>query len=665
MEDIIKRIKELKELLNKYNYQYYVLDNPSVDDREYDRLMQELLSLEEKYPDLRTPDSPSQRVGGEVLAEFIKVKHKVPMLSLGNAFNEGDIREFDCKIKEFVDNPEYVCELKIDGLACSIDYNDGKFQYAATRGNGVVGEEISHNVKTIKSVPLNINKEIDIEVRGEVYMPKKSLEDLNAKRALNNLPLFANPRNAAAGSVRNLDSKIAAKRNLDLFLYSVPNALNMGFKKHSESLDYLDKLGFKTNKERKLCKSINEVLDFINNWSEKLDSLPYEIDGLVIKLNDLEQQEQIGYTAKTPKWAIAYKFPALEVQTVLKDIIFTVGRTGSITPNAILEPVRISGTIVQRATLHNEDFIKARDIRVGDTVIVRKAGYIIPEVVKPLIEKRNGCEKSFIMISMCPVCKEPLLRNEGEADHYCLNINCPARHIESLIHFASREAMNIEGLGERIVEQLVNEKLIDTVVDIYRLKKLDLVELERFGDKSTDNLLEAIEKSKDNSLERLLFGLGIRFVGVKAAKIIAKSFKSIDKIINATVEDFIVIDEIGDVIANSLYDYFHNDENLKIIDELKLLGINTTLLGDEEVIENQDFNSKTFVLTGTLSTMKRNEAKEILEKLGAKVSGSVSKKTNVVVAGSDSGSKLTKAQDLNVAIWNEEQFVEVIKKYIK
>ncbi|MDF2700282.1 MAG: ligA [Haloplasmataceae bacterium] len=661
---VINRIHELKEIINKYIYEYYVLDNPTVSDREYDRLMQELKELEEKYPEYRTSDSPTQRVNGQVLEQFEKVEHKIPMLSLSNAFSEDDIRDYDRKIKEIVHNPQYMCELKIDGLAVTIHYQDGFFKYAATRGDGVVGEDISHNVKTIKSIPLKLKEKLDIEVRGEIYMPKKSFDKLNEEKRLNDLPIFANPRNAAAGSVRNLDSKIAAKRNLDVFLYNVPNASNMGFIAHSETLDYLDQLGFKTSKERRLCKNVDEVLDFINYWSNNLNNLPFEIDGLVVKLDDLYAQTEVGYTAKTPKWAIAYKFPAEEVTTILKDIIFTVGRTGSITPNAVLEPVRVSGSLVQRATLHNEDFIKIRDIRIGDRVIVRKAGYVIPEIVRPVIEERIGNEVEFKMIDKCPECNEPLVRNVKEADHYCVNDHCPARIIESLIHFCSRDAMNIEGLGEKIVEQLFNEKLIHKIPDIYRLKKPDLLVLERFGEKSTDNLLVAIEISKKNSLEKLIFGLGIRFVGNKAAKTLAKKFKNMDEIMNSTKDDFMQVEEIGDVMSNSLYEYFHDEDHLSVISELKTLGLNMTYIGQVEVVDAIEFKGKTFVLTGTLEKLKRDEVKAILERLGANVSSSVSKKTDVVVAGLEAGSKLTKAKELNITIWDEEKFSEVIKKYL-
>lgn len=661
--EIKKRIDELKTLIEKYNYEYYVLDNPTVSDAEYDRLMRELIDLEQNHPEYITDDSPTQRVGGKAVDEFKKVTHEIPMLSLGNAFNEMEILDFHRRVIENVDNPIYMCELKIDGLAVAVHYKEGKFLLAATRGDGVTGEDISHNVKTIKSIPLKLTENVDIEIRGEIYMPKNEFARLNIERKEDNLPLFANPRNAAAGSMRNLDPKIAAKRNLDAFFYHLPKANQLGFKTHDEALDYLDKLGIKTNKERQICNNIEEVLDYIKYWGSHLNDLPYEIDGLVIKVNDLHAQEQIGYTAKTPKWAIAYKFPAEEVVTTLKDIIFTVGRTGSITPNALLEPVSIDGTIVRRATLHNEDFIKSRDIRIGDRVVVRKAGYIIPEIVKPLISERSGAEEEFSMIKNCPVCTTPLVRKEGDADYYCVNNNCKARNIESLIHFASRDAMNIEGLGEKNIELFYNLGLINNIIDIYQLKTEQIVNLEGFGEKSTKKLIDAIEKSKENSLERLLFGLGIRFVGNKVAKIIARTFKHIDNIKKQTKEDFLEIPEIGEVIANSLYDYFHNVDNLKMLDTLKDLEINMKYLG-EEIVVDSEFKDKTFVLTGTLTNFKRNEAKDIIERLGGNVSGSVSKKTDVVIAGVEAGSKLTKAKELNITIWDENTFNEKIKKYL-
>lgn len=665
MDKIINRIKDLRILLNKYNYEYYVLDNPSIADIEYDRLMQELILLEREYPCFNADDSPSIRVGGMVLDQFTKVVHDIPMLSLGNVYNEDEIDEFVMRVQKEIGKTRFMAELKIDGLAVSLKYKNGKFVQATTRGDGQVGEDITFNVKTIKSVPLTLKKDDSIEVRGEIYMSKKAFEKANVERQSKGEALFANPRNAAAGSVRQLDSKIAAKRNLDIFLYSVPQANDYNIDSHSQSLDYLDELRFKTNKERKLCSNSDELKEYIKYWTEHRNSLPYEIDGIVIKVDDLNKQEQLGLTAKSPRWAAAYKFPAEEVVTKLTDIIFTVGRTGNITPNAVLEPVRVAGTTVQRATLHNEDFVLERDIRVGDNVIIRKAGDIIPEVVRPLIEQRTGNEQPFKMIENCPECGKPLQRKEVEADYFCLNLECPARKIEGLIHFVSRNAMNIDGLGDKIIEQLFNNHIVKDVTDIYKIKKEQLVELERFGEKSADNIISAIEKSKTNSLERLLFGLGIRYVGLKVAKTLSQHFNDIDNLIKATYDELINIDEIGNVIATSIVDNFNNEKNINIINELKSLGINMQYTGfkSEESVESP-LKNKTIVLTGTLETYARSEAKDFIERLGGKVTGSVSKKTDVVVAGSEAGSKLTKAQSLGIEIWTEEQLIEVINNYL-
>jgi DNA ligase (NAD+) len=663
MEQVKKRLEVLIETLKQFNYEYHVLDQPSVDDREYDRFMQELTKLELEYPELARDDSPTKRVGGKVLENFIKIQHDTPMLSLDNVFNELDVRHFDKRVKEVISVPQYMCELKIDGLAVSLKYAAGVLQTGATRGDGMVGEDITHNIETIKSVPLKLTETIDIEVRGEIYMPKKAFNRLNEKRVADQLPLFANPRNAAAGSVRQLDSKITAERNLDVFLYSVPQAHAFDFYTHSESLNYIESLGFKTNKERRVCKNIDEVLDFIKYWQEHLPNLPYEIDGLVIKVDQFDAQEQLGTTSKSPKWAVAYKFPAEEVSTILTDIIFKVGRTGAITPNAVLEPVRVSGTSVQRATLHNEDFITSRDIRVGDRVIVRKAGYIIPEVVGPILSERPVHLTPFKMIEACPVCQSNLNRKPGEAGHYCTNLDCPAKKSEGLIHFVSRGAMNIEGFGERIVEQLFQIGLIQTIPDIYRLTQADLLGLPGFGDKSIENLIKAIDASKTSGLDKLLFGLGIRHVGAKAAKLLAMEFKNIDQLMSATIEDFLKVDEIGEVIAASLFDYLQEEANQTLISTLKELGLNMTYLG----VVNQSveaFTKKTFVITGTFEVMKRNEMKDLLESLGASVAGSVSKKTNVVIAGSEAGSKLTKALEIGVEIWDEATFVEKMEAYL-
>ena len=657
-----QRVEELTKLLNQYNKEYYVLDKPSVSDREYDRLMQELIELEAQYPELKSSTSPTVRVGGAVLEGFNKVQHEKPMLSLGNAFNEGDLRDFDARIRKVSPNISYVCELKIDGLAVTLHYRDGQFVKGATRGDGVVGEDISENLKTIQTIPLHIPYKDPLEVRGEVYMSKATLDKLNKQRAEKGEELFANPRNAAAGSLRQLDSRIAAKRELAMFCYAVPSAEELGCQTHDESLQKIEELGFNVNPNREVCDSIDGVLAYIEKWSTNRFDLPYEIDGIVIKVNQLNEQQKLGSTVKSPRWAIAYKFPAEEVETILKDIIFTVGRTGMVTPNAVLEPVRVAGTRVSRATLHNEDYVKERDIRINDRVIIRKAGEIIPEVVKPVIDARHGDEAPFEMIQECPRCGSELIREAGEADYYCLNIDCPARIVESLCHFVSRDAMNIDGLGVKVVEQLYDNQLIENVADIYKLQKEQLLPLERMGEKKVTNLLTAIENSKQNSLERLLFGLGVRHVGSKTAKVLAAHFETIDALMQATFDDFKGIAEIGDVIANSILHYFTQEANVQLINELKALGLNMSYTGAKVSTANEanEFYGKTVVLTGTLATLSRKEAGVKLEALGAKVSGSVSAKTDFLVAGEKSGSKLKKAQELGVTVIDEEMMLKML-----
>lgn len=657
-----QRVEELTKLLNQYNKEYYVLDKPSVSDREYDRLMQELIELEAQYPELKSSTSPTVRVGGAILEGFNKVQHEKPMLSLGNAFNEGDLRDFDARIRKVSPNISYVCELKIDGLAVTLHYRDGQFVKGATRGDGVVGEDISENLKTIQTIPLHIPYKDPLEVRGEVYMSKATLDKLNKQRAEKGEELFANPRNAAAGSLRQLDSRIAAKRELAMFCYAVPSAEELGCQTHDESLQKIEELGFNVNPNREVCDSIDGVLAYIEKWSTNRFDLPYEIDGIVIKVNQLNEQQKLGSTVKGPRWAIAYKFPAEEVETILKDIIFTVGRTGMVTPNAVLEPVRVAGTRVSRATLHNEDYVKERDIRINDRVIIRKAGEIIPEVVKPVIDARHGDEAPFEMIQDCPRCGSELIREAGEADYYCLNIDCPARIVESLCHFVSRDAMNIDGLGVKVVEQLYDNQLIENVADIYKLQKEQLLPLERMGEKKVTNLLTAIENSKQNSLERLLFGLGVRHVGSKTAKVLAAHFETIDALMQATFDDFKGIAEIGDVIANSIVHYFTQDANVQLINELKALGLNMSYTGVKVSTANEanEFYGKTVVLTGTLATLSRKEAGVKLEALGAKVSGSVSAKTDFLVAGEKSGSKLKKAQELGVTVIDEEMMLKML-----
>lgn len=661
-----ERIYELRELLNKYNYEYYVLDNPTVSDYEYDARLRELIELEAKYPECYDPNSPSQRVGGMVVETFNKIKHKRMMLSLGNAFNNDELEEFDERIKEALNSNEeieYMCELKIDGLAMSIEYVDGKMNYSATRGNGVEGEEVTHNIKTIKSIPLNVFDDRTFEVRGEVYMPKKNFEKLNNIRKETGESLFANPRNAAAGSVRQMDSKIAASRGLDMFMYTYVDCEQFGYYKQSDALDALEKLGFKTNPERRLCKGIKEVIRYIEEYTLKRDGLAYEIDGIVIKVNNIKLHDLIGYTMKTPKWAIAYKFPAKEVKTKLKDIIFTVGRTGKITPNAVLEPVFVAGSTVSRATLHNEDFVLDKDIRVGDNVMIRKAGDVIPEVVRSVNDDRTGEEKCFVMVEKCPVCGGNVERKKDEAAHYCVNPECPAKQIEKVIHFASKGAMDIEGLGEKVVEDLYNLGFVRSCLDIYYLKnhREELIEIDGYGKKSIDNMIEAIEKSKNNSLERLLFALGIDEVGAKTSKILAKRYENLEALMNAEKQELLMIKDIGEVMAESIYNFFKSEANLNAINELKTIGLNTKYLNSNSSYKETAFKNKNVLVTGTLVNYKRNEVKDLLENLGANVVSSVSKNLDYLIVGSEPGSKLEKAQKLGITILDEEEFLDLLK----
>ena len=641
------RMNELIELLNKYNYEYYTLDKPSVEDSEYDRLMQELIRIESSHPEWVRSDSPTRKIGGEIISEFVKVKHDVPMFSLGNVFNEEEIKDFDEKVSKVFPKHEYVCELKIDGLAVSLEYKKGVLFRAATRGDGVIGEDITHNVKTIKSIPHKLTEDVDITIRGEVYMPKKSFEALNKYQIEHGESVFQNPRNAAAGSIRQLDSNIAAKRGLDAFLYHYPLT---PFKTHYESLMYMKKLGFIVNPNIKLCKNISEVLDYINEWTLKRSSLPYEIDGIVIKVNDIDMQKELGYTAKVPKWATAYKFPPEHVLTRLTDIIFTVGRTGQITPNAVLEPVRVMGSTISRATLHNQDFCIEKDIRIGDYVYIYKAGDVIPAVDRVELSRRTGNEKEFQMIKYCPMCGTELKQKPGMVDFFCENVHCPARKVEGLIHFVSRNAMNIDGLGDRIMEDFYNYGFIRKISDIYKLssKKEELIELEGFGIKSVNTMLENIEKSKNNSLDRLLFALGINGIGAKTAKIM-----------NATEEELSNIHDIGPTLSKNIVDYFKNENNLKEIDELKSLGLNMSFIG-KQLIEDDNFKDKRFVITGSFDNITREEIKAFIEERGGFTSDSVSKKTDVVLVGENPGSKKDKAIELNIPIWNQEKLFETM-----
>lgn len=661
--DIKKRVEELTNILNDANYKYYVLDEPTITDQEYDKYLRELEELEQKYKEFARDDSPTKRVGGEVLDSFKKVTHKIPMMSLSDVFSESEVVNFDERIKKEGIRPQYVCELKIDGLSVSLLYEHGKLVRAATRGDGVVGEDITHNVKTIKSVPLTLNEDIDIEVRGEIYMSKKSLEKVNLERIKNGEKPLQNARNGAAGSIRQLDSKVAAKRGLDVWIYHLPNPLDYGIHTHYEALEFMKKLGFKTNPNNRLVNNINEVLEFISEKNAERKSLPYDIDGIVIKVNNIDQQQELGFTAKYPKWATAYKFPAEEVLTRLNDIIFTVGRTGQITPNAVLDPVIVMGSTIARATLHNENYIKEKDLRIGDIVSIRKAGDVIPEVVEVKKERRTGNEKNFEMIHNCPICGTTLVKKEGQVDYFCLNEHCPTRKIECLIHFAERDAMNIDGLGEKIMEDFFNFSFIRTIPDIYLLQthREDLTRLEGYGEKSVTKLLEAIEKSKSNSLEKLLFGLGIPHVGSKTAKIIASHYHNIDNIMKATLEDLSSINDIGEIIAKSIVDYFQKEDNKIIIERLKQYGIKMNYLG-QKIIKDETFYGKTFVLTGTMTEYKRDEAKNLIENYGGKTSSSVSKKTDVVIAGAEPGSKYDKAVELGITIWSEEDFKKNIEE---
>ena len=657
-----KRIDELIKIINEADYNYHTLDNPTITDQEYDKYLRELFDLEEEHPELVRSDSPTQHAGGKVIDEFLKVQHKIPMMSLSDVFSESEIFSFDERIKSAGINPHYMCELKIDGLSVSLLYEKGKFVRAATRGDGTTGEDITHNAMTIKSIPLKLTEEVDIEVRGEIFMNKKTLASINEERKRNNQPLLQNCRNAAAGSIRQLDSKIAAKRKLDTFIYHLPNPEDFGIKTHAEAIEYMKKLGFKTNPNNRLVDNVSDVISFIEEKHEQRKNLPYDIDGIVIKVNNLDDQKKLGFTARYPKWATAYKFPAEEVLTKLTDIIFTVGRTGQITPNAVLEPVIVAGSTVKRATLHNEDYVIGKDLKIGDIVSIRKAGDVIPEVVEAKKERRTGLEVDFSMIDKCPMCGGALSKIDGQVDYFCTNSDCPARKIEGLIHFASRDAMNIDGLGERIIEDFFNFGFISKISDIYKLEnhRKDLITLEGYGNKSVANLLDAIDASKNNSLERLIFGLGIKHVGSKTAKVLARKYKTLDGLMNAGVDELVQIPDIGEVIAKSVFEYFHDNDNLEEINRLIKIGVNTQYLGSE-AMERDEFVGKTFVLTGSLSNYSRDEASLIIEQYGGKCVSSVSSKTSVVIIGDKPGSKYEKAKKLGISIWTEDDFINKIK----
>lgn len=663
-QKIKQEMETLIERINHYAHAYYVQDNPIVPDGEYDRLFQALLQLEEQYPDLVYSHSPTKRVGAEPLEGFQKVEHDIPMLSLGNAFNEGDLRDFHRRVVTGLHTEEvvYVCELKIDGLAVSLTYENGQFVQGATRGDGQIGENITSNLRTVRSVPLTISEKETIEVRGEAYMPHASFVALNERREERGEMLFANPRNAAAGSLRQLDPKIAASRNLDLFLFGYGKWDVKNFDTHSGRLSFLANEGFKVIKEWKKCTSIQEVIDYVNYWTDNRKNLPYEIDGIVIKVDEIKKQEQLGFTARTPRWAIAFKFPATEAVTKIVDVELSVGRTGVITPTAILEPVFIDGSTVGRATLHNADQIRALDVRIGDTVILKKAGDIIPKVVRVITEERTGEEKPYEMPVTCPACDTDLVHLDEEVALRCLNPNCPAQLKEGLIHFVSRDAMNIEGLGEKVIEQLFSEDLVHSIDDLYRLTKEDILPLERMGEKSATNIVTAIQASKENSLEKLLFGLGIRHIGAKAAQILAEEYGTMEKLAEATYEELVTIFEIGEKMADAVVHYFSQEKVKELLDDLRALHVNMTYKGVRKTNEQTSFfANKTVVLTGKLEHFTRREAKEIIEANGGNVKGSVSKNTDLVIAGEAAGSKYEQAKKLGITIWDETQLQEAIE----
>lgn len=663
-EEAKNKVEELSLLLEKYNYEYYVLNQSSVSDAEFDRLMQELISLETAFPLLKKASSPSQRVGGMVQSEFKKIPHKRLMLSLGNVFNEDEMRDWDKRVRSLSNKKdiEYVGEVKIDGLGISLIYANGELQHCVTRGDGEVGEDVTANIVTIKTIPLRVKEKRPFEVRGEVFMSKKTLEELNKKREANNEPLFANARNAAAGSVRQLDSSIVASRNLDAFWYYLVNARELGIHSHHEALDYLDELGFQTNHERRKLHGIDDVISYMEEYQEKRPSLGYDIDGLVIKVDDLDSYDQMGYTAKEPRWAIAYKFPPEEVTTRLLDIVITIGRTGRVTPNAILEPVRVAGSTVQRATLNNETFVLEKGLMINDIVGLHKAADVIPEVTGPILSRRDGTQRPWSMPETCPICNEPLTKVKGL--HYCLNPNCDSKKIEGMIHFSSRDMMDIDGMGASVVEEFFAEGFLTDIASIYHLEDhaQEIKELDGWSDKSINSLLDAIESSKKRSLERLLFGLGIKEVGGKTAKILAKRYKNLDALSKVSEQELLSIPDIGPVVAKNIASWFMDDKNKELLEKLREVNVNFDYLGTDTIDVNSYFYGKTIVLTGSLIHYSRNELTEILEGIGAKCSTSVSKKTDLVIAGSDAGSKLTKAKELGVLVIDEDEAISHLGK---
>lgn len=668
MEDLDKKkVEELTKLLNRYNYEYYVLNQSSVSDQEFDRLMEELQRIEERRPDLRSKLSPTSRVGGMVATGFNKVVHKTMMISLGDVFNKEELAHFDeaCRKGLKMDEIPYMGEVKIDGLAMSLIYENGDLIMAATRGDGTVGEDVTANVLTIPTVPTHIKDKRHIEVRGEVYMSKKTLAKLNEQRAEKGEPLLANARNAAAGSIRQLDSRIAASRHLDAYWYYFQNAEECGFKNHSDSLDYLTELGFVTNPERKRIIGLKGIYEYMEEYTNKRASLDYDIDGLVFKVDPLYMHDILGYTMKTPKWAIAYKFPPEEAITRLKNIVLTVGRTGRVTPNAILEPVRVAGSLIGRATLNNQDFISNLDIRIGDYVALHKAGDVIPEVARVIKERRDPSSIPYIFPDKCPYCGTTLIKSESDIQHRCPNEHCPSRKINKLIWFASDGGMDIDGLGEKLVEDFFNEGLVKDIPDFYTLKdhKEEIMLMDGMGEKSCNSLFSAIEKSKSNSLEMLIAGLGINLVGKKTARVLARHYLTMENLMNSSKEELASLDDIGEKTATIIYEYFSDIRNISMITTLKELGLNfncLTAIGSDA--KDNFFKGKRFVLTGTLQTSGRKEMTERIESLGGKSSSSVSKMTDFVIVGSEPGSKLTKAQELGVRIIQEDELLELLKE---
>lgn len=661
-----KRSAELRNELNQYSYEYYVQDQPSVEDFVYDKKYQELVEIETEYPDLITPESPTQRVGGKVLEGFEKVVHDIPLYSLNDVFSKEELIAFDERVKKAIGHAvSYCCELKIDGLSISLKYENGVFVQGATRGDGTVGENITENLKTVKSIPLRLKEPLSIEVRGECYMPKSSFVKLNHQREEEGKEVFANPRNAAAGSLRQLDTRIAAKRNLSTFLYTLADFGPLESTTQDHALNEMSRLGFRTNPEHRVCETIDEVWAYIETFHETRDQLPYEIDGIVVKVNEFELQDELGFTVKAPRWATAYKFPPEEAQTTLLDIDWTVGRTGVLTPTAIMEPVRLAGTTVGRASLHNSDYIEKKDIRLKDTILVYKAGDIIPEVAQVILEKRPEDSEPYPVPTHCPICDSELVHLDEEVALRCINPKCPAQIKEGLSHFVSRNAMNIDGLGPRVLAQMFDKGLVSDVADLYGLEKDQLLTLDKIKDKSAENILKAIDASRENSVERLIFGLGIRHVGAKAAGILAEHFGSLEAISKASKEEIIDLNTIGETIADSLVTYFENEEVHELMQELAERGVNLEYKGirASQLAEVESpFKDKTVVLTGKLIDYTREDAKEKIQNLGGKVTGSVSKKTDIVVAGEDAGSKLTKAQNLGIEVWDEKQMIQAIEE---